>query len=97
MCRKASWAYEFNFDISAFLSYEHKNILEVKVKKLSENKSVNQAELESDFWNFGGIFRPVYLQINPVEYIEHLDIDAGADGTIKTDVAISKYRNDKKL
>ena len=66
--------YEFNFDVSALLNYGEKNLLEVKVKKLSENKSVNQAELEADFWNFGGIFRPVYLQINPVEYIEHLAI-----------------------
>ncbi len=85
--------YEFNFDVSEFLNYGQKNLLEVKVKKLSDNKSINQAELEADFWNFGGIFRPVYLQINPVEYIEHLAIDAGADGTIKTDVTVSHLKN----
>jgi len=89
--------YEFNFDVSAFLNYGQKNLLEVKVKKRSDNKSINQAELEADFWNFGGIFRPVYLQVNPKEYIEHLAIDPRADGSIKTDVTVSNLKQTAKV
>jgi len=80
--------YEFSFDISSLLRYDRKNLLEVKVKKKSDNTSVNQAELEADFWNFGGIFRPVYLQVNPREHIEHVAVDPRADGTVRTDLTI---------
>jgi hypothetical protein len=33
-----------------------KNKLEVFVKKLSENESINQAERKADYWVFGGIY-----------------------------------------
>ena len=89
--------YEFNFDVSTILNYGAKNLLEVKVKKRSDNESVNQAELEADFWNFGGIFRPVYLQINPREHIAHLAIDPRADGTIRTDITISNVKLAAKI
>ena len=89
--------YEFNFDISSVLKYGEKNLLEVKVKKKSDNLSINQAELEADFWNFGGIFRPVYLQINPKEYIEHVAIDARADGSFASDIDITGLRTAAKL
>ena len=39
--------------------------LEVLVSKESSNASVNRAERDSDFWIFGGIFRPVYLEATP--------------------------------
>ncbi len=80
--------YEFNFNITNQVLYGQKNLLEVKVKKRSDNKSINQAELEADFWNFGGIFRPVYIEVNPMEHIEHVAIDPRADGTIRTDITI---------
>lgn len=89
--------YEFQFDVSPFLKYGQKNLLEVKVKKFSDNKSINEAELAADFWNFGGIFRPVYLQVNPKEYIEHVAIDARADGTFLSNVAITQPQNGSKL
>jgi len=89
--------YEFQFDVSGFLNYGQKNLLEVKVKKRSDNTSINQAELEADFWNFGGIFRPVYLQVNPKEYIAHVAVDARADGTFLSDVDISGLKNASKI
>tara|TARA_R110002049_G_scaffold1498_1_gene11608 strand:+ start:33284 stop:35620 length:2337 start_codon:yes stop_codon:yes gene_type:complete len=63
--------------------------LEVKVKKFSTNESINQAERKSDYWIFGGIFRPVYLQINPKENIDRVAIDAKADGSFKADVLLN--------
>jgi hypothetical protein len=80
--------YEFQFDVSKFLKIGQKNILEVKVKKHSENESINQAERKADFWIFGGIFRPVYLMISPDEHISHVAIDAKSDGSFKADITI---------
>ncbi|RZJ48927.1 MAG: glycoside hydrolase family 2, partial [Flavobacterium sp.] len=56
--------YVFKYDISRLLK-SGDNLLEVKVSKHSANKSVNDAERKADFWIFGGIFRPVYLEALP--------------------------------
>lgn len=72
--------YEFSYDVTSLLKYDAPNLLEVTVTKKSENNSVNRAERQSDFWLFGGIFRPVYLEILPANYIERVAIDAKADG-----------------
>lgn len=72
--------YRFKYDISPMLKYGTSNLLEVKVSKKSENASVNGAEREADFWIFGGIFRPVYLEALPQTHIEHIAVDARADG-----------------
>ncbi len=47
---------------------------------------MNQAERVSDFWIFGGIFRPVYLEIVPGEFIERTAIDARMNGSFLIDV-----------
>ncbi len=49
--------------------------------KLSANPSVNQAERQSDYWIFGGIYRPVYLEAMPAHFIERAAIDARANET----------------
>ena len=47
---------------------------------------VNGAERNADFWVFGGrIFRPVWLQAEPVQFLDRVAIDARADGTFTTD------------
>lgn len=89
--------YEFNFDIARQVLYGQKNLLEVKVRKKSDNISVNQAELEADFWNFGGIFRPVYIQVSPKEHIAHVAIDPRADGTIRSDITIKNSEKSARL
>lgn len=81
--------YVFRYDISALLKYNSSNQLEVKVAKHSANKSVNEAERKADFWIFGGIFRPVYLEALPVQHIERLAIDAKADGQLKAEVNVA--------
>ena len=73
--------YRFRYDISSLLRYSgEENNLEVTVSKMSSNKSINDAERQSDFWVFGGIFRPVYIEINPQQTIDWTAIDAKASG-----------------
>jgi Beta-galactosidase/beta-glucuronidase len=78
--------YRFKYDISELLNYNGKNLLEVTVSKESSNESINRAERMSDYWVFGGIFRPVYLEAVPVQFIDHVAIDAKADGSFYIDV-----------
>lgn len=78
--------YRFKFDISDKLNFGATNVLEVTVSKMSANKSVNYAERYADYWIFGGIFRPVYLEVFPKEYIERTAIVAKADGSFVIDV-----------
>jgi hypothetical protein len=78
--------YRFKYDISSLLNYDGKNTLEVTVSKESSNESINRAERTSDYWVFGGIFRPVYLEAVPVQFIDHVAIDAKADGSFYMDV-----------
>jgi len=74
--------YPFSYDVSGLLQYGKDNLLEVHVKKFSGNMSVNQAERKADYWIFGGIFRPVYLEIKPREHIGRVAVDAKADGSL---------------
>lgn len=73
--------YRFSYDVSDLLKFGKKNLLEVTVKKESENASVNLAERRADYWNFGGIIRPVFLEIKPATHIDRVAIDAQADGS----------------
>lgn len=78
--------YQFRYDISGLLNFGGKNLLEVAVSKESSNESVNKAERVSDYWVFGGIFRPVYLEAVPLQFIDRVAIDARADGSFYMDV-----------
>ncbi|MEO6722472.1 MAG: sugar-binding domain-containing protein, partial [Ferruginibacter sp.] len=62
--------YEFKYDITDLINFSGNNLLEVKVSRHSANEGVNRAERKADFWLFGGIFRPVYLEIVPPTFIE---------------------------
>lgn len=72
--------YAFKYDITRLLKFGESNLLEVTVAKHSANESVNAAERRADFWIFGGIFRPVYLEAVPQQHIERLAIHAKANG-----------------
>ncbi|WP_168205100.1 glycoside hydrolase family 2 TIM barrel-domain containing protein [Bythopirellula goksoeyrii] len=78
--------YRFQYDVSDFLKFGEKNLLEVDVAKHSANESVNKAERTADFWVFGGIYRPVYLKIVPNQFIERVAIDAQANGEFSAEV-----------
>ncbi len=74
--------YRFKYDISRLLKYGQRNLLEVKVSKFSANESINEAERYADYWIFGGIFRPVYLEVFPEVYFERLSLNARANGEV---------------
>lgn len=78
--------YQFKYDISKLLKYGAENLLEVTVSKESADSSVNRAERRGDYWDFGGIFRPVYLQALPSANIDRVAIDARADGRFSMEV-----------
>lgn len=81
--------YAFRYDISGLLHYGRENLLEVTVAKHSANESVNKAERQADYWIFGGIFRPVWLEVLPATHIRHLAIDAHADGTFTVQAEVA--------
>ncbi|HRG24512.1 MAG TPA: glycoside hydrolase family 2 TIM barrel-domain containing protein [Chitinophagaceae bacterium] len=78
--------YRFKYDISKLLDYTKTNTLEVTVSKMSSDASVNNAERLADYWVFGGIFRPVFLEAMPANYIDYVGIDAKADGSFAMQV-----------
>jgi len=63
-----------------------KNDLEVKVSKESSDRLVNAAERKADWWIFGGIYRPVYLEVKPKVNIERIAVDAKEDGSLYAEV-----------
>ena len=81
--------YRFRYDITDMLKFGKENLLEVSVAKHSENEGVNEAERRSDFWIFGGIFRPVFLEAKPRTSIERIALDAKADGSFQMDVSLN--------
>ncbi|MCB9218311.1 MAG: glycoside hydrolase family 2 [Ignavibacteriales bacterium] len=89
--------YRFEYDVTNLIKFDDKNLLEVKVKKVSENESIEIAERKSDYWVFGGIFRPVYLKILPKEFIERTAINATHDGKFNIDVFLSKISSAKNV
>ncbi|MFY9151672.1 MAG: glycoside hydrolase family 2 TIM barrel-domain containing protein [Prolixibacteraceae bacterium] len=78
--------YQFRYDISDKLKFGQDNLLEATVSKMSADRSVNSAERFADYWIFGGIFRPVYLESFPEEHLERVAIDAKSDGSFAMDV-----------
>jgi hypothetical protein len=89
--------YRFRYTISGLLRYGRTNLLEATVSKESANHSVNMAERHCDFWIFGGIFRPVYLEAYPVQHIAAQAIDAKADGRFVAAVRLSGITGADKI
>ena len=67
-----------------------KNRLEVEVLKESTNPQVNLAERRADYWNFGGIWRPVFIISKPAQNIERVAINAKGDGQFMADVFLNR-------
>lgn len=78
--------YRFKHDVTGLLNFGGTNRLEVTVDKHSANAGVNRAERGGDYWLFGGIFRPVFLEAVPPQFIDRVAIDARADGAFALDV-----------
>jgi hypothetical protein len=87
--------YAFKYDITSLLKPAgQKNEIQVDVADESANESVNHAERRGDFWNYSGIFRPVFLEAVPTTFVSHLAIAANAEGSLGVDVALSDTRKD---
>jgi hypothetical protein len=78
--------YRFRYDVSKLLKFGEDNLLEVTVDDESADASINSAERRGDYWNYSGIFRPVYLEADPQQSIERVAIDAQANGAFTADV-----------
>ncbi len=76
---------EFKFEITDLL-INGSNLLEVEVNSSSTNESLVKGERYADFWLFSGIFRPVFIQQVPKEFIAHVVIDAQMTGDFKMKV-----------
>ncbi|MEO1011605.1 MAG: glycoside hydrolase family 2 TIM barrel-domain containing protein [Bacteroidota bacterium] len=82
--------YRFKYDIGRLLKYGEENLLEVDVAKHSANPSVNRAERQADFWIFGGIFRPVFLEVLPDKHFSRVAIDARHTGGFKAQLTLNR-------
>ncbi len=81
--------YRFKYEVTKLLKFGATNRLEVAVDKHSQDASVNRAERTGDYWMYGGIYRPVYLEAVPQQFIERVAIDARADGQFTMDVFVN--------
>ena len=83
--------YRFQYDVSDRILFgKKKNRLEVEVSKESENTQVNMAERRADYWNFGGLIRPVFVVSKPVRNISRVAINAGMDGRFQADIYLNR-------
>lgn len=89
--------YRFGYDISALLNYGQINTLEVEVKKNSSNASVNRAEREADYWIFGGIYRPVYLEVLPEIHFKRIAVNPKSDGSFEALVLLNKSSENTQI
>jgi hypothetical protein len=81
----------FRLDVSDRVFFGNKkNTLEVEVAKESSDPQVNMAERRADYWNFGGIFRPVFVVAKPAENISRVAIDARGDGHFMCDAFLNR-------
>jgi hypothetical protein len=79
----------FSFDVTKLVKRDASNDLEVDVGESSAATDTDIAERKGDYWTFGGIYRPVWLEARPAEAIAHVAIDGQASGTIAADVTLA--------
>lgn len=76
--------YRFSYDITELVKPTG-NVLEVTVQKMCDNIAVDKTH-RGDYWNFSGIYRPVYLKTVPKEYIDWFAVHGDMDGHFALDV-----------
>ncbi|MCM4157256.1 beta-galactosidase [Gramella sp. AN32] len=89
--------YEFQYDITDLIKYGSENLLEVHVWKHSANLTVNNAERKADWWLFGGIYRPVWLEIYPESHISHIAVDPEMDGTLRAELLLKNVPKNAEI
>lgn len=82
----------FRYDVTHLLKFsegnDDQNVLEIDVSKASADPLTDRAERGGDYWVFGGIYRPVFLEALPAKSIDHLAVDARADGTLIAEITL---------
>lgn len=81
--------------LTGHLKYGAENELELHVAKQSSNTSLEVGERKADYWVFGGIYRPVYLEVVPQRFIHRIAIDARMDGAFTLDVFPQVYPHER--
>ena len=79
----------FAYDVTGSVDTTGENLLEVTVSETSADRSVEAAERDGDYWVFGGIYRPVYLEARPRQAITHVAIDARHDGRLSAEIELA--------
>ncbi|MGF7154944.1 glycoside hydrolase family 2 TIM barrel-domain containing protein [Novosphingobium gossypii] len=82
----------FSYDVTALVKPGEPNTVEVEVSEASAATDTDVAERRGDYWVFGGIYRPVWLEAAPAQSIAQVSIDARASGAIVADVALAAPR-----
>ena len=85
--------YRFQYEVTGLVQCGNLNRLEATVSRHSANASVNSAERLADYWVFAGIYRPVYLNAVPPEFISRVAIDAQANGDFAATVFLDGVTN----
>ncbi|MGF7138594.1 glycoside hydrolase family 2 TIM barrel-domain containing protein [Roseimarinus sediminis] len=89
--------YRFKYDITDKLKVGEENLLEVHVSKHSADRLVNAAERMADWWLFGGIYRPVFLEVLPESHIAQIKVDPKADGSFTGHLELENISNNASL
>jgi hypothetical protein len=80
---------QFRYNVSSMLNYGGANTIAATVAQSSSNSTINGAERQGDYWNFGGIYRPVYLECRPPQSIQQVAINALASGSFSALVTLN--------
>ena len=86
--------YEFKYDVTTNVVVgASTNVLSVTVRRWSTDGFIVGAEEKADYWDFGGIYRPVYLEAKPATYIDRIAANPLANGQITVSVFLAGVTN----
>ena len=79
----------FEADVTDVVKKDSENTVKVRVDS-NETLNIPPFGFVIDYMTYGGIYREVYLDIRPENYISDVFARAGADGTLSVDVSFAK-------
>ncbi|KQW42484.1 MULTISPECIES: glycoside hydrolase family 2 protein [unclassified Roseateles] len=82
----------FSHDVTRWITPGEDHEIEVQVSEASADMATDIAERHGDYWVFGGIYRPVWLEASPSQSIAHMAINAQASGALTADVTLRAPR-----
>lgn len=89
--------FTFRYEVSALLDYGGENLIEVEVRRLSSDSSVNAAENRGDYWVLAGIYRPVYLERRPAEHLQWVALHARHTGQLTANIQFTPVGGPRRL